>query len=153
MKAATLCYLKRDGKTLMIHKNKDPSQFMYGFWNGIGGKIEPGEGPLENIVREGRDESGYTIINPALKGINLFFNFFGKDYIVFTYLTGRFEGELKKENHEGSVMWVDDNKLMDLKLVESDYLWLPLLEQDRFFTGLFWYVDNTKLIKHKIELY
>ena len=47
MKLATLCYLRKDGKTLMIHRNKRPNDMNMGKWNGLGGKLEPGETPEE----------------------------------------------------------------------------------------------------------
>jgi len=41
---------------LMIRKNRP--EFQKGKWNGIGGKIEPGETPLTAMVREFEEESG-----------------------------------------------------------------------------------------------
>ena len=42
---ATLCYVKQDGRTLMVHRNKKPDDMHAGKWNGLGGKFEPGESP------------------------------------------------------------------------------------------------------------
>lgn len=43
---------------LLIHK-KRPA-FLAGMWNGIGGKIEPGETGLQAMVREFKEECGIT---------------------------------------------------------------------------------------------
>jgi 8-oxo-dGTP diphosphatase len=48
---ATLCYVKKDGHTLMVYRNKKPNDIHAGNWNGLGGKFEPGESP-EECVKE-----------------------------------------------------------------------------------------------------
>jgi 8-oxo-dGTP diphosphatase len=45
MKLGTLCYLKKDGKTLMIHRVKRENDFHRDKYNGLGGKFELGETP------------------------------------------------------------------------------------------------------------
>lgn len=50
MLLATLCYIKRDGYTLMVYHNKN--DIHQGKWNGLGGKFEPGESPEECVKRE-----------------------------------------------------------------------------------------------------
>ena len=52
---ATLCYVKRDGHTLMIHRNKRPNDIHEGKWNGLGGKFEAGESP-EDCGKKNRKE-------------------------------------------------------------------------------------------------
>ena len=72
MKLATLCYLRRDGKTLMVHRIKKANDMHQGKWNGLGGKLDPGETPEECAVREIYEESGLIAHNPRLKGILTF---------------------------------------------------------------------------------
>lgn len=51
-----------DGKrTLLIKKNRP--EWQKGFYNAIGGKIEPNETPLEAIKRETEEECGLVISN------------------------------------------------------------------------------------------
>ena len=47
MKLATLCYVRDQGKTLMVHRIKKENDIHLGKWNGLGGKLEPGETPEE----------------------------------------------------------------------------------------------------------
>jgi len=61
MKLATLCYIEKDGKTLMMLRNRKPGDIHKGKYNGLGGKLEPGESPEECVVREVFEESGLTI--------------------------------------------------------------------------------------------
>ncbi len=58
MKIATLCYVKHDNKTLMIHRIRKVNDMHQGKWNGLGGKLEPGESPEECAIREINEESG-----------------------------------------------------------------------------------------------
>ena len=68
MKLATLCYVRSGGKTLMVHRIKKANDMHQGRWNGLGGKLEPGETPEECAVREIREESGLVARNLILKG-------------------------------------------------------------------------------------
>ncbi len=40
MKLATLCYIRHNGKTLMLHRTKKENDLHEGKWNGLGGKFE-----------------------------------------------------------------------------------------------------------------
>lgn len=65
---ATLCYVRSEGKTLMMHRNKRPDDVHLGKYNGLGGKFEPGESPEECVKREVFEESNLTIV-PHLRGV------------------------------------------------------------------------------------
>ena len=75
MKLATLCYLKRNNKTLMLHRIKKKDDIHEGKWNGLGGKFEKGESPEECAIREVREESGIKINKLRLKGVLTFPDF------------------------------------------------------------------------------
>ncbi|GAB4283000.1 MAG: hypothetical protein Kow0029_28830 [Candidatus Rifleibacteriota bacterium] len=47
MKMVTLCYLRKNGTILFIHRNNKESDFHAGRFNGLGEKLEPGETPEE----------------------------------------------------------------------------------------------------------
>ncbi len=67
MKLATLCYIKKDGKTLMMLRNKKKNDMHQGKYNGLGGKLKDGETPEECVLREVKEESGLSITNPILE--------------------------------------------------------------------------------------
>ena len=54
----TLCFLTRGDQVLMLCRRRAPNQ---GLWNGVGGRIEPGETPLESCLREVHEETGFSI--------------------------------------------------------------------------------------------
>jgi 8-oxo-dGTP diphosphatase len=58
MLLATLCYVKRDGYTLMLYRNRKANDIHEGKWNGLGGKFDAGETPEECVIREVYEESG-----------------------------------------------------------------------------------------------
>jgi len=152
MKLATLCYLKHTGKTLMIHRIKKADDMHHGKWNGLGGKFEPGETPEECVIREVREESGLTILDPTLKGF-LTFPLFSKneDWYAFVFVATQFEGELIDSN-EGELAWIDDDKLLSLPLWEGDLMFLPYLDGEGIFSGKFVYQDG-RLVEHKLNFY
>lgn len=139
MKLATLCYLKHGGRTLMIHRVKKKNDMHEGKWNGLGGKIEPGETPEECVIREMKEECGLAIRNPSLRGILTFPGFSNdEDWYVFVYVVTEFSGELI-DSPEGHLKWVADGDLLNLHLWEGDRFFLKWLAQGKFFSGKFTY--------------
>lgn len=149
---ATLCYVKRDGHTLMIHRNKRPNDIHEGKWNGLGGKFEAGESPEDCVIREVGEESGLTIRAPHLHGILTFTNFKGNDWYVFVYTAEDFTGELLDDVPEGSLEWIRDDEILRLPLWDSDQVFLPWVAQGQFFSGKFNY-DGEKFVDHEVAFY
>lgn len=149
---ATLCYVKKDGHTLMIHRNKRPNDIHEGKWNGLGGKFEAGESPEDCVIREVREESGLTIRAPKMHGLLTFTNFKGNDWYVFVFTAENFEGELLRDVPEGSLEWVRDDELLHLPLWDSDPVFLPWLAQGRFFSGKFQY-NGDVFVEHEVAFY
>lgn len=138
---ATLCYVKQNGKTLMVHRNKKPNDIHEGKWNGLGGKFEAGETPEECVQREVHEEAGLVIRNPRLHGLLMFPKFKGNDWYVFVFTATDFSGELI-ESPEGRLEWIDDDGFAGLNLWESDRIFLPWLEEGKFFSARFEYAGN-----------
>lgn len=149
VKLATLCYVKRDGHTLMMHRTKKQCDLHQGKWNGLGGKFEPGETPEDCAIRELHEEAGIVAQEPELKGLLTFPNFAQEeDWYVFVFVVRNFSGEII-ESAEGHLEWVEDAKLLDLNLWEGDRYFLPWLEQDQFFSAKFLYNAGT-LVEHQV---
>ena len=139
---ATLCYIKQDQHTLMVYRNKKPNDMHAGKWNGLGGKFEPGESPEECVIREVREESGLDVRHPELHGLLIFPDFKRDDWYVFVFTAREFSGELLNDSSEGNLEWIPDEKLASLNLWESDRVFFPWLESDRFFSAKFIYAGN-----------
>ena len=138
---ATLCYVKRDGCTLMVHRNKKINDIHEGKWNGLGGKFEAGETPEECVIREVLEESGFSIQNPRYCGLLVFPKFKGNDWYVFVFTANEFTGELI-ESPEGRLEWIQDEKLLDLNLWESDHIFFPWIEDGKLFSAKFEYAGD-----------
>lgn len=152
MKVATLCYLKEDGRTLMIHRIRKANDMHLGKWNGLGGKLNPGETPEECVTREVYEESGLEIVNPLLKGILTFPKFAkNEDWYAFVFVVYKFQGQLV-DSKEGDLAWIEDERLLDLNLWEGDRIFMPWLDKPGFFSGKFVYQDG-QLIDHKVVFY
>jgi 8-oxo-dGTP diphosphatase len=150
--AATLCYVRSGGRTLMLHRNKKPGDVHRGKWNGLGGKLEPGESPDECVAREVREESGLAILDARLRGVLSFPAFrAGEDWLVFLYTATKFEGTLG-ECAEGELEWIADARLLELPLWEGDRIFLPWLDGERFFSAKFVYRDG-RLAGHDERFY
>lgn len=141
---ATLCYVKHNGCTLMVHRNKKANDIHEGKWNGLGGKFEAGETPEECVVREVWEESGLTIQNPKYCGLLIFTNFKGNDWYVFVFTAGEFTGDLI-ESPEGMLEWIPDEKVLDLNLWKSDSIFMPWIRDKKFFSAKFQYNGDEML--------
>lgn len=150
---ATLCYVKRGSKTLMLQRGKKAGDIHQGKWNGLGGKLIPGETPEACVIREVREESGLEIKRPKLHGFLTFPGFNGgADWYAFVFSAEEFEGEPAAECDEGRLEWIDDAKLLDLPLWEGDRFFLKWMKEDRIFSACFVYRDN-RLVSHSAVFY
>ncbi|GGA80897.1 NUDIX hydrolase [Ornithinibacillus halotolerans] len=61
----TIGFIKRADEILLL--NRESPSWM-GSWNGVGGKIEKGETPLESITREVFEETGISLHSMQYKG-------------------------------------------------------------------------------------
>ncbi len=145
---ATLCYIKHDGCTLMVHRNKKANDIHEGKWNGLGGKFEPGETPEECVIREVYEESGLSIRDPKLCGLLLFPGFKGNDWYVFVFTAIDFSGELI-DSPEGKLEWIPDENVLGLNLWESDHIFMPWIRRGKFFSAKFIYEED-KLNGHQV---
>lgn len=152
MKLATLCYIIKDNKTLMLHRIKKKNDYHEGKWNGLGGKLEPRESPEECAKREVFEESGLTVERMILKGFITFPLFDGKeDWYVFVYVIDKFSGEII-DSTEGELEWIDNDKLLELNLWDGDKIFMKWLFKEELFSAKFNY-ENGKFINYQVSFY
>ena len=152
LKLATLCYVRQAGKTLMVHRNKKANDMHMGKWNGLGGKLEPGETPEECAIREIQEESGLLVENPVFKGLLTFPGFANEeDWYAFVFVASQFTGDLI-DSPEGDLEWIDDAHLLELNLWDGDRIFLKWLDQPGFFSGKFIY-KNGQYVDHEVVFY
>ncbi len=131
---STLCYLERDGKYLMLHRTVKKHDVNKDKWIGVGGHFEEGESPEECVVREVKEETGFTITSFAYRGLVTFVSGDGVTEYMSLFTADGFEGEMTACD-EGELEWVPVEKIQDLNLWEGDKIFFCLLkEQAPFFS-------------------
>jgi 8-oxo-dGTP diphosphatase len=151
MKLATLCYVKQNNHTLMLHRVKHANDIHEGKWNGLGGKLEPGESPEQCVIREVQEESGLLIQRPRYHGLLIFSDFKDDDWYVWVFSATEFSGALI-DSTEGNLKWIPDAELTSLPLWPSDHIFLPWLAQDKIFSARFQY-HGEALGKYEVVFY
>lgn len=144
----TLGYILSPDRTrvLMVHRNARPEDHHYGKYNGLGGRLEPGEDVASGLCREIHEESGLTVEAMTLRGTICWPGFGpqGEDRFGFIFLVDKWTGEPPMENEEGRLEWVPVDALHGLNLWEGDRYWLDMVfdADPRPFHGLCPYRDG-----------
>lgn len=145
---ATLGYvISPDGQSvLMIHRNARQDDQHLGKYNGLGGKMEPGEDIAACMRREIMEEAGIECLEMRLRG-TLNWPGFGKngeDWLGFIFIIDRYAGTPLESNPEGALEWVPVSGLDALPMWEGDRYFLPLVfdTDPRPFHGVMPYKDG-----------
>ena len=126
----TLCYIEKDGRYLMMHRVKKAHDINKDKWVGIGDHFEADESPEECLLREAREETGLTLTEYKQRGIITFMSDKWQTEYMFLYTASAYEGE-SGECNEGTLEWIDKEKVYELPLWEGDKIFFRLLEEQR----------------------
>jgi 8-oxo-dGTP diphosphatase len=145
---ATLGYvMSTDGqRVLMVHRNRRPDDVHFGKYNGLGGKLEPGEDIVTCMRREIREEAGIEADSPVLRGTINWHGFGkqGEDWFGFIFRIDKWHGQPLDENRDGTLEWIEVERLFELPIWEGDRYFLPLVFDDKPapFHGVMPYLDG-----------
>ncbi len=140
---AVICYIVKKGKVLLIHKKTGLGK---GKVNAPGGRIEPGEMPLEAAVRETQEETGLTPINLKHRATLSFIFTNGYSLKGFVYFADGFSGKLT-ETDEADPFWQPVESIPYEEMWEDDKHWLPKAMKGIFVQGKFIFDEDTMLSK------
>ena len=150
MKETTLCYIQRGSQYLMLHRTKKVNDLNHDKWLGIGGHIEPGETPMECILREAREETGLRLLDCTPRGLVRFRSDTDPDEDIHLFTATRFEGEMHPCD-EGDLEWIDQSRLLALMLWEGDKIFLRLLQAGAPFFELTLRYHGDRLVAAELD--
>jgi 8-oxo-dGTP diphosphatase len=126
---ATLVFVVREGQVLLIRKKRGLGA---GKINGPGGRLEPGESPLEC-------PTGLTMC-----GENSFQFVDGYSTHVYVFRATGCDAE-PEETEEATPIWAPIERIPYQQMWEDDELWLPLVLRGGQFSGRFIFDGDTML--------
>jgi 8-oxo-dGTP diphosphatase len=145
---ATLGYVLSPDRreVLLINRNTRPDDQHLGKYNGLGGKMEPGEDIAACMRREIMEEAGIECLSMQLRGTLNWpgFGKHGEDWLGFVFLIDRYRGTPLPGTHEGTLEWVACDRLHELPMWDGDRHFLPLVfdADPRPFHGVMPYRDG-----------
>lgn len=132
---STLCYIEKDHQYLMLHRVVKKEDVNKDKWIGVGGHFEDGESPEECVLREVKEETGYTLTSYRYRGLVTFvFADIEMEYMSL-FTADDFEGT-PIPCDEGVLEWVDKEEVWKLNLWEGDKIFFRLLDDEIPFFSL-----------------
>lgn len=143
---ATLLFVVRGGEVLLIVKKRGLGA---GKVNAPGGRIEPGEAPLDAAVRECQEEVGVTPHDVRHHG-ELSFQFVdGYALHCHVFRADGCEG-VAVETDEAIPMWTKLDAIPFERMWADDAIWLPIVLEGGRFRGRFVF-DGDRMVDHAVE--
>ena len=146
-KLSTLCYIEKEGRYLMLHRTVKKNDVNHDKWIGVGGHFEYGESPEECLLREVKEETGYTLTSWRYRGIVTFV--YGEAVVEYMslYTADGFKGE-PIDGDEGELEWIDKAAVPSLELWEGDRIFFRLLDEGREFFSLKLVYDTEDVLRY-----
>jgi 8-oxo-dGTP diphosphatase len=143
---ATLLFVVRRGQVLLIRKKRGLGA---GKVNGPGGRIDPGETPLECALREVHEELRVTPTGVEPAG-ELRFQFVdGLSIHGHVFRASGCVGHAE-ETDEAVPLWTPLDAIPYHEMWADDRLWLPLMLAGRRFAGRFVF-DGDSMLDHEVR--
>lgn len=147
----TLLFLRRDDEILLAMKKRG---FGAGKWNGVGGKLEPGETIEQALIRETEEEIGVTPTKYRPVAELDFVQDAETDdpwhMYVYAYLCDAWKGE-PSETEEMAPQWFSLNDIPYADMWQDDAYWLPQVLSGETVTGRFTFDENDALLSHTVS--
>lgn len=145
---ATLLFVVESDAILLIRKKRGLGA---GKINGPGGRLEPGESPLEGAVREVEEELRIVPTDLSYAGENLFQFVDGYSIHVHVFKAAGFDGE-PTETEEAIPLWAPLHDIPYEEMWEDDRLWLPLVLKGVPFSGRYVF-DGDRMLDHELDVF
>lgn len=146
MRLTTLCYIKQNGKYLMLYRCKKEKDVNKGKWIGIGGGFLEGESPEDCLLREVREETDLTLTSWKFRGIVTFSSDGWETEYMHLFTADGFEGRLADSCDEGELAWIPESELSMLPMWEGDRIFFGLIDRNEPFFSLKLSYAGSKLV-------
>ena len=142
--------MERDGKYLMLHRTVKKNDVNKDKWIGVGGHFEQDESPEECLLREVKEETGYTLTSWRFRGLVTFVSGDGVTEYMCLYTADGFTGD-PVSCDEGELAWVKKDQIEDLNIWEGDKIFLRLREEREFFSLKLVYDGGGRLLSAVLD--
>lgn len=149
MLPTTLLLAIKDNKILLANKKRG---FGTNKYNGVGGKLEPGESVVDGMLRETYEEVGIVPTEYKLMGIIDFLEYYKGEHVIertHIYICTKFDGE-PQETDEMKPYWFDLNAIPYDNMFPDDRYWLPLVLKGKFIRGDFEFDEDFNKLSDNI---
>jgi 8-oxo-dGTP diphosphatase len=143
---AVLCFIRMGGQLLLIRKKRGLGA---GKINAPGGRLEPGETPMEAAIRETSEEVGLVPQDPKQQGELSFVFVDGYSLYCSVFFAGSYRGDLI-ETDEASPFWCAESGIPYHEMWEDDALWLPQALRGSYVQGVFIF-DGDRMVSRRIH--
>ncbi len=143
---ATLVFVVKDERILLIRKKRGLGA---GKINGPGGRLEPGESPLEGAVREVQEELRITPLGLRFAGEHSFQFVDGYSIHVHVFIASDYEGT-PVETDEAVPLWFPLDEIPYDEMWVDDRLWIPHLLKGVGFSGRYIF-DGDEMLDYELE--
>lgn len=150
LRQATLLFLLKDNQILLAMKKRG---FGQGHWNGVGGKLLPGESIEQAAIRECYEEIAVRPMDIQLVArLNFIFPASQSDWNqqVIVFIAKKWQGD-PIETDEMAPQWFEVDKLPYDQMWPDDQFWLPLVLAGQKIKGLFEFDKDQKLVSHEVS--
>lgn len=152
---STLVFLVRGkGKNKEVLLAMKKRGFGEGWWNGMGGKVEPGETPMQAVHREGFEEA--QVLLKEAKKVALLHFYFPEDpkkrdwnQDVHVYFATNWLGE-PKETEEMKPKWFKVASIPYENMWDDDPLWLSGVLRGEKIEAWFSFDNRNKVLDYRI---
>mgnify|MGYP006139923919 CR=1 FL=1 len=146
----TLLFFRKDNQILLAMKKRG---FGAGKWNGVGGKIEPGETIEEALVRESVEEVNMKPLSWTKVAELDFVQDAETDpwhMYVHAFISEEWEGD-PEESDEMKPQWYDLSAIPYEVMWEDDQYWLPKVLAGETVSGNFTFDESDAMTFHSIQ--
>jgi ADP-ribose pyrophosphatase YjhB (NUDIX family) len=152
LKEVSIVFLRQEDKILLAMKKRG---FGVGRWNGVGGKLDPGEVIEQTAIRECQEE---IVVSPKKLAKVAIINFYfppdkaalGFDQQAHVFLCDNWDGD-PEETEEMKPQWFSTRSMPYESMWPGDKYWLPLVIKGRKIEADFQFNDDDDVIDHEIR--